>query len=472
MITGLALLFIALALRGVSLNRHVRGRLTASAVVAAVYLATMLALSRGQLSPAIRDQLLIIQPLLLAFAIINGVVALLLNPWRVDRLPDRFPTILQDSIVLGLFVVAATMLLQERIFAATAAGAVVIGLALQDTLGNLFAGLAIQTEKPFRVGHWVRIADVDGLVSQVTWRATKVRTKSGNFVIVPNSKVSSDMIINYSEPTLESRIEVEVGVTYDVAPNRVKAVILAAISDDPLILPSRTPEVLLADFAGSAMTYRIRVWTSDFAADERIRDSIRGAVYYALKREGIEIPYPIQVQYDRVESPAPKGLDEASAAVLRSVSLFRNLSEAEHAHLAAGCRLLLYGAGDAIVRQGGAGHSMFVVVKGEAVVLIEPDNKEVARIPAGGFFGEMSLLTGAPRNATVKAVVDSELVEIALDTFKQFVLANPSSVENIGMVVAERRAELEQKRAAGAAPAVEPAQSLVGRIRRFLGMAG
>ena len=93
--------------------------------------------------------------------------------------------------------------------------AVVLGFALQDTLGNLFAGLAIQIEKPFRVGHWVRIADIDGQVSEVTWRATKVRTKTGNFVIVPNRKLSDDLIINYSEPNLETCIEVDIGVAYD-----------------------------------------------------------------------------------------------------------------------------------------------------------------------------------------------------------------------------------------------------------------
>ena len=97
---------------------------------------------------------------------------------------------------------------------------------MQDTLGNLFAGLAIQIEKPFRVGHWVRIADIDGLVSEITWRATRSGRRSGNFVIVPNSKLADDIIINYSEPTPETRIEVEVGVSYDALPNDVKAVIL------------------------------------------------------------------------------------------------------------------------------------------------------------------------------------------------------------------------------------------------------
>lgn len=470
MTIGLALLVLSLVLRGASTNRHIRGRLVASAAVAGAYALAAVALEHARLSPEIQTQLRIVQPLLLAFTIINAFVALALNPWRVDRLPDRFPTIVQDAIVIAIFVVAATMLLQDRIFAATAAGAVVIGLALQDTLGNLFAGLAIQIEKPFRVGHWVRIGDVDGLVSEVTWRATKVRTKSDNFVIVPNSKLSDDIIINYSEPTHESRIAIDVGVAYDAAPNVVKAAILEAIRDEPLIRGARKPEVLIVDFAGSSILYRIHVWTTNFGIDEYLHDAVRSAVYYAFRRAGIEIPYPIQVEYSRDELPVSRALSESARQVLRATSIFRNLNDNEHAQLAEVGQSAIYGAGEIIVRQGDTGHSMFVVVRGDAVVTLAPDDREVARIPAGGYFGEMSLLTGEPRNATVRAVGDAELIELPLDAFKRFVLANPTVIEDVGVVVAERRAELEQRRAAGTAAAAEPPQSLVRRIRKFLGL--
>ena len=131
----------------------------------------------------------------MAFAVINLVVALTINPWRVDRIPDRFPNIVQDTLVIALFALVATLILRDRMLATTAVGAVVIGLALQDTLGNLFAGLAIQIEKPFRVGDWVTIGGQDGMVSEITWRATKMRTKAGNFVVVPNSMLAKDTII-------------------------------------------------------------------------------------------------------------------------------------------------------------------------------------------------------------------------------------------------------------------------------------
>jgi small-conductance mechanosensitive channel/CRP-like cAMP-binding protein len=469
MIPSLVLFIAVLILSAASPNRHIRHRLLVSGFAFATYAALAAAVRYHVLTPNMQELVVTLQPLLLVFATINGLVALIINPWRVNRLPDRFPTIVQDAIVIGLFALGATMILQEKVFAATAVGAVVIGFALQDTLGNLFAGLAIQIEKPFRVGQWVRIADTDGLVSEITWRAVKVRTKSGNFVVVPNSKLSGDIIINYSEPTPETRIEVEVGVSYDSAPNFVKRVIVEALRDERDLLAIRAPEVLMDKFDNFAINYRIRVWTTQFDADERIRDRIRVAIYYAFRRHRIDIPYPIQVQIEKPDV-APAARDYADdEATLRKVAVFGSLSNDENAQLARATTRGLFGSGELIVKQGDAGSSMFVVISGEAVVLLEPQNQEIARIGPGGFFGEMSLLTGAPRNATVRTAVDSELLEITGAAFRQFVLANPAVVEQIGVAVANRRAELEERRASGAAAAhIEPPHTLIDRIRRYL----
>jgi small-conductance mechanosensitive channel/CRP-like cAMP-binding protein len=467
---GFVLFAVAVLLRSGSTNRHVRGRLLVAAVVCGAAVVVAAARVSGYLAPATVEQARFLEPLLLSFGAINGLVALAINPWRSDRLPDRFPTIVQDSIVILLFAVAATALLQERIFAATAVSAVVLGLALQDTLGNFFAGLAIQIEKPFRVGHWVNIRGADGLVSEITWRATKMRTKSGNFVIVPNSVLSRDTIVNYSEPTPETRLELEVGVSYDVPPNRVKQTILAAIRDEPLLSRTIPAEVLLVHFDQSAITYRIRVWMADFAADERLKDHIRTAIYYAFHRSGITIPFPIRTVI--VKQPqAPASDAAATERALRRVSIFASLPDDQRAQIAAVARRGLYAAGESVVRQGESGCSMFVLLSGEAAVVLEPGDREVARIASGGFFGEMSLLTGAPRNATVRATVDSEMLEITADDFKQFVLANPAAVERVGAAVADRQAELDHAKAQGAATAPSEApQRLVDRIRSFFGL--
>jgi len=469
---GLALFFTTLVLRGASANRHVRGRLIASAFAFAAYALIGAAVSYLALSSELLGQLTAIQPLLLAFGVINAAVALVINPWRSDRLPDRFPTIVQDFIVIGLFAVAVTLILQERIFATTAVGAVVIGFALQDTLGNLFAGLAIQIEKPFRVGHWVNVAGKDGMVSEITWRATKIRTKTGNFVIVPNSALARDTITNYSEPIPETQIDLDIGACYDTPPNRVKTTILEAIKHEPLLAGSRQPDVLLADFAASAVTYRVRVWTSNFALDDVIRDRIRTSVYYAFRRAGIVIPYPIQVEMSPEDLAAAAPDPKTAERLLETVQIFATLPADELARLAAGARESLYAAGESIVREGDAGSSMFVVAHGETVVTLDPSAHEVARLGPGDFFGEMSLLTGAPRTASVTAVTDVDVLEITADAFRQFVLANPEAVERIGGAVADRAVALEEHRMSGAAvPAGrEEPYKFLARVRRFLGL--
>jgi small-conductance mechanosensitive channel/CRP-like cAMP-binding protein len=467
---GSTLFAAVLLLRSSSTNRHIRGRLLVSAVAFAIHAVLAALVWSGYLPDPLLRQAAFISPLLLAFGGINSVVALAINPWRSDRLPDRFPTIVQDSIVITLFAIAAAAVLQERVFAATAVSAVVLGLALQDTLGNFFAGLAIQIEKPFRVGHWVNVHGADGLVSEITWRATKVRTKSGTFVIVPNSLLSKDTIVNYSEPTIETRLDIEVGVSYEVAPNRVKATILDAIRDEPLISHVVPPEVLLVNFGESSMTYRVRVWIADFAADERLKDHVRSAIYYAFHRAGIVIPFPIRTVI--MKPPASTDVDpELVEQALRRVSIFADLPVEQRLQIAGVSHRGVYGAGESVVRQGAEGCSMFVLLSGEVAVLIDPGAREVARIPSGGFFGEMSLLTGEPRTATVRTTMDSELLEITADEFKEFVLANPSAVERLGNAIARRQAELDQARAAGHGEAAgEASRGLVDRIRRFFNL--
>ena len=229
-------------------------------------------------------------------------------------------------MVIGLFAIVATVILQDRVFATTAVGAVVIGFALQDTLGNLFAGLAIQIEKPFRVGHWVRIAEVDGLVSEITWRATKVRTKAGNFVIVPNSTLSKDAITNYSEPTLETRIEVEVGASYDARAQPVKTTILDALKHEPLI--SGDPSSPKCCCSTSA---RRRSSTRSGCGRPIFRPTSGSAIGCARRyttRSGaraFRFPYPIQVQLNGDPTPSTS-LDPATVeSVLRRVEIFAAL---------------------------------------------------------------------------------------------------------------------------------------------------
>jgi small-conductance mechanosensitive channel/CRP-like cAMP-binding protein len=469
LLVGAVGLVVTLAFRVFTANRLIRSKLRLALFSFAGQLVIGGALRSGLLPAGTTAQLYSITHLLLALGWVTFIVVTAINPWRVDRTPEQFPNIVQDTIIIGIFMVIGTSVMQEKFLTTSAVGAVVIGFALQDTLGNTFAGLAIQVEKPFRVDQWVRIGSFEGRVVAITWRATRLRTKSGDAVIVPNNIVSKEAITNFSEPAGPTRLFVEVGASYQAPPNDVKAVILAALRDATLVLPAPAPEVLVSDFAASGITYRIRFWVGDYGADDLARDQVRSCVYYAFRRHGIEIPYPIQVTYRAPKASAL--VSEADrASWIDAVDIFAPLSAADRAMLAGASRDRLYGAGQTVVQQGDTGDSMFVIGRGSVRVTILPGVTEVATLTAGSYFGEMSLLTGQPRTATVSAITDCVLLEISAGDFRRIALAQPAVVEQVTHAVAERQAGLDRSRdtvATTGAP-TEARRSFLLKVREFL----
>lgn len=467
---GLVLLLSTLAVRSATVNRLVKRKLRLPAYAAAVAILLAAALASGRLPADLADRLRSVETLLLALAAVALLVVVAANPLRADRVPAAFPNILQDAIIAAGFMVVATAVLQEKFLTTSAVGAVVVGFALQDTLGNAFAGLAIQTEKPFRTGQWIRVGEHEGCVEELTWRATKLRTKANTFVIVPNSVMSKEAIVNYSEPVVPTRLSLEIGASYLVPPNDVKAAIREAVADAPLALEDPSPDVLLVDFGNSAIVYRVRFWVEDYGRDDLARDQVRTNIYYAFRRRGIEIPYPIQVEYQRAEEPA-RGSDTTArfAELVAHVEIFGGLDESERTALAETSIERLYAEGETVVRQGEIGGSMFVVASGRVRVTIAPERREVATIERGGYFGEMSLLTGEARTATVSAVTDCLLMEVTAGAFRRFVIDKPTVLERVSQAVVSRREELDRTRAAGSGGAPpDQARSFLARVRRFL----
>ena len=470
-VAGLVLFGLAAAVRAFSKNRIVRSRVRLTMVLAVLFVVVNAALAAPDLvRPETRPIAISISQLLLAFALIHFVILVAVNPLRTDRIPDYFPTIVQDVLVFTLFAVVATLVMEEKFLTTSAVGAVVAGLALQDTLGNLVSGLAIQVEKPFHVGHWIASGSFEGEVTEITWRATKLRTRQGNQVIVPNGELAKAAIINYSEPASPTRVEIEVGTHYDNAPNHVKAVMLAVLDRDPLVLKSPAPVVHVMSFDAFSILHRARFWIQHYPMDELITDRIRTAIYYAFKRENIGIPYPTAIEYGadlQAAGPDPAAIKTAED-LLGGTDLFGLLSLEDRQALAAASPLRMFGAGESIVRQGDAGYSAFVVSDGQVRVGLDPGDVELAVLDRGEYFGEMSLLTGDPRTASVRAVGDCTVLEITADAFKAFVLRHPALVERIGAVIAERRAGIARARATVAnLPPPESASSLVERVRKF-----
>jgi small-conductance mechanosensitive channel/CRP-like cAMP-binding protein len=472
---GLALIIAAQVLRSIVRNSVIRRRLRTASWVALAYLGLHVTVLVVPAVAAFDSRIRLAEQLLLMLALINGFVGLL-NPWFREGVPDRLPSILQDTlIVAGLGLVASFILPNEKVLLTSTVAAAVVGFALQDTLGNAFAGLAIQIDRPFRVGHWISVGSFEGRVTEITWRATKLRTKAGNLIVVPNNIVSKEAISNYSEPEAPTRIFVEVGADSRVAPNVVRDAILAAMGRAPCVLKEPAADVMVSDFGASAIVYQARFWIADFATDGQARDQVRTAIYYEFKRREIEIPWPIQVQYTREAAPRrPAERRDRFTRAIAAVPVCAPLGAEAHGVLADAADERVFAHGEVIVREGDAGTSLFIVADGRVSVSIGSVAKagphEVATIEAGGYFGEMSLLTGAPRSATVTARGDCTLLEIGGDTFRAWVINHPEVLERVAEAATTRRRELDvAKAAATSAPAESPA-TLVQRMRKFFGL--
>ena len=472
LITGVAALAATLLIISLTLNDLVRRKLKLSLFLFGAYVVFNLILWQRPEFPGAEGDLRSIERLIFAAAGINLLVHVLLNPLRQNRVPDAFPSILQDAIVIGILLLVATFVFQDKLLTTSAVGAVVVGFALQDTLGNAFAGLGIQSEKPFRVGHWIRVGDFEGRVAEVTWRATKMRTKAGNFVVVPNNLIAKEAITNYSEPVAPTRVELDVGASYLSTPADVKAGVMDALAQVRRVLKTPAPDVLLHSFDGSAIAYRVRFWIADYEFDDQVKDEVRTAIFYAFGRRGIEIPWPIEVGYQR-DWPEPDAATRQAQRehVLAGVDLFARLTPEQRRDIAAASAIRMFGDGEAIVRQGDAGQSMFIVCGGGASVVLEPDRTQVARIETGGYFGEMSLLTGDPRSASVLAIGDTSVLELDAEVFRALGAADPHAVEQVGLAAVARRAELEHIRDAAQHAVVADAPStFLGRMKKFLGL--
>jgi small-conductance mechanosensitive channel/CRP-like cAMP-binding protein len=468
MIAGVATLVVTLALLVTVPSRYIRARLRFSVLLLLAFLLIDVAVSQ---SLGDRDLLAPFARLAFVLAALNLAVSLLVNPWREHRASERVPAIVQDVSLIALFTIVATVLMKEQLLTTSAVGAVVVGFALQDTLGNLFSGLAIQIEKPFRVGHWIAIGEREGQVQEITWRATKLLTKAGEFLIVPNGIISKEAILNYSEPSVPTRLMVEVGASYSTPPNETRAALLEALDSCPLVLKTPASSVLLHDFGASALVFRVWFWVADYALELEARDQVRTNIWYALRRKNIEIPYPIQVEYSREELPVRSEGDVMSAAArLSGIDLFATLPQESRIALSRTGHEHVFAAGEAIVRQGAAGNSMYIVLNGRVRVVLEPSDQQVAVIDPGGIFGEMSMLTGDPRTATVRALEDVRVLEITAERFREIAIEQPGLIEHISSVIGQRRIGLDHARALAAASiAVASApRTLFRRIQQFL----
>lgn len=355
----------------------------------------------------------------------------------------------------------------------------VVGLALQEMLANVAAGVALQIEGTVAPGEWVRIGEAEGEVVQLSWRTLTLRTRDGDLVTLPNGNVARGEVTNLARPTPVHVDAVDLAVGYPHVPSEVEALLAAAAIETPGVEPVPPPRIQLLEYGDSALVYRVRFGTRDPARIPDTRGRLRLRALYALRRAGLDIPISnLEVRLerwtDRQATQASASAEADRAAALRPVGLFAPLSDDEVGSLAARATEARFADGERIVRQGEAGETLFVLRAGRVRVSVAQGGAsvDVAERVAGDAFGEMSLFAGTPRSATVTAVGDVEALVLDRSAFREVLLGNPGVAEGLARVVAERAAETEARTGEVAIdpPERRPHQWLLERLRALFGL--
>ncbi|HXN16246.1 MAG TPA: mechanosensitive ion channel family protein [Usitatibacter sp.] len=360
----------------------------------------------------------------------------------------------------------------------------VLAFSMQETLGNVLGGIVLQIDRSVRVGDWVKVEDTAGRVVEITWRYTAVQTRNRETVFIPNGWLMKNRFtVIGSRAGLRPgwRRWIRVNVDFSAAPTQVCAALEKAVKDAqiPHVAADPPPHAVLLEIGPRYGGYALRYWLDDPEPDDATDSQVRAHLLAALARHGFKLGVPYQEELAVKDNPAHREAErlaerERRLAALGSVELFAALSQAERDALTEHLVYAPFVAGDVITYQGAVAHWLYLIVSGEAEVSIDTPRgrHKVAALAAGDVFGEMGMLTGEPRRATVGARTDVVCYRLDKAGFETVIKARPDVAEAISKVLARRETDLEGRRAAvgAATPARLPHGDILARIRGFFGL--
>lgn len=378
-------------------------------------------------------------------------------------LGEPVPRLLKNVSGILVYAVAVTGIIGivfERsitgIWATSGAVGIVLGLALQSTIRDVFIGLAVNIDKPYTIGNWIVIhpsnmsKGMTGQVQEVNWRTTRLVTSEGNSVIIPNSLIGASIITNYSTPESHSEIELNLRLAFTVEPERARRILLAAataVANNKVIMADPAPKVRINAATAEGIEYRIiSVMCS---SPGKAKDVLLTSVLDHLHQAGLTLAYP---QQDIYHTTMPqRSLDGTSVQdrinLLRRIELFAAMDDGELSFLAEKSLPTVIRQGQSVFSAGAENadqdYSMYVLVEGLLYATVDKgDNGQTVRvgqITPGQFFGEMSLLTGVPRSATITAATSAIIYEITQATMAELLQNRPAIMEALSVAMADRR---------------------------------
>lgn len=341
------------------------------------------------------------------------------------------------------------------LIATSAVMSAVVAFSFQDTLGNILGGMVIQFDRSIEVGDWIKVDDVIGRITDIRWRYTAIETRNWETVLVPNSALTKSKLVvlgrREGQP-LQWRRTVNFNVAVQHPPVAVIQAVQKALraAEIPNIARDPPPDCIQTDFFNGEGRYAVRYWLLNLAADDPTDSEVRTRIFYALQRASIPIATPhtgVVLTQDTAEARAARNEHELAHRVnaLHRVDMFCNLTPEETRKLAERLVPAPFRGGDIITRQGAEAHWLYLIVQGRAdVVVAAPSGQSsrVAELGPGNFFGEMSLLTGEPRSATIIARTDVECFRLDKESFQDIITARPAMAEELSRLAAAYRTSL------------------------------
>src|SRR5712671_7453040 len=398
--------------------------------------------------------------------VVIDFVAILLFDLVLLALRIEIANIVHDLALGAAYILAVIGMLHRSgvqlsgIIATSAVVTVVLGLSLQATLGNVLGGIALQLDDSIHVGDWLQLpSGQQGKVKAIRWRHTVVETRNWDTVIVPNSVLLNENILILGEredqPT-QHRMWVYFNVDFRYSPEEVINVVEDALQSTPVpnVAAFPPPNCICFDFARqggeSYANYAVRYWLTDLAQDDPTSSAVRVRVYVALKRANIPLALPGAAVFVSQDDPQNRERKQARemahrVAALEQIEMLSSLSSEERVQLATFMRLAPFGRGEVITRQHATAHWLYVLTKGEVEVKVRAENgaeKLVARMAAPNVFGEMGVVTGEPRTASVIAASEVECYRLDKEAFQRVLKQRPQIAESVSNVMARRRVEL------------------------------
>lgn len=420
-----------------------------------------------------------------AFYLLKAADLLLVEDYLVAKKGMHIPELLRLLLVISGLAASALVFLRTvmginvvALVAIPTAATAVIGFALQDTLKRFFAGLMLG--KLIRVGDWVCVAGKEGRVVKVDLGHVTILTRDDDQVTIPNNVVVQQDILNYSKPTTKHARTTLVDAGYDIPPTQVQAILIEAAKAVPGVLHDPEPEAFIVAFQDSAIQYRLKFWIKDYARAQDIEGQVLAYVWYAFQRHGVEIPYPqrtIHMTKAPDETSIQASKRERILKALRRIEFLSVLGPEDLDIVAGEAKIQIYLPGEVVVRQGDVGTEFFFILDGQAEVRRGEGETgtTVAALSPVQFFGEMALLTGEPRSATIVAQTRLEVLVISKEALARPIMVNPVLAERIGGILAERKAEMssqQERLAHRGEPAPDIAaqsKTLGSRIKKFFG---